>query len=233
MPEGARLAIPLLEEALRLEPDYPTAHAHLAWCREWCFTRGGLDEADKTEALFHARKAIASEMDDAAGLAVAGWVIMVLTKEHELALSAIERALSLNASCATAHYFAALTNAFADKSEIAAFHANRALRLSPFDPSAFEAHLAVGIGAIRAEDYEEAVSRFAKGSQINPRHSLFYFFHAIALALAGRAELAKTSVERGLALEPGFRIRIFSRFGMASPIAEKFAQGARVLGLPE
>jgi adenylate cyclase len=233
MPEGARLAIPLLEEALRLEPDYPTAHAHLAWCREWCFTRGGLDEADKTEALFHARKAIASEMDDAAGLAVAGWVIMVLTKEHELALSAIERALSLNASCATAHYFAALTNAFADKSEIAAFHANRALRLSPFDPSAFEAHLAVGIGAIRAEDYEEAVSRFAKGSQINPRHSLFYFFHAIALALAGRAELAKTSVERGLALEPGFRIRIFSEFGMASPIAEKFAQGARVLGLPE
>jgi adenylate cyclase len=233
MPEGARLAIPLLEEALRLEPDYPTAHAHLAWCREWCFTRGGLDEADKTEALFHARKAIASEMDDAAGLAVAGWVIMVLTKEHELALSAIERTLSLNASCATTHYFAALTNAFADKSEIAAFHANRALRLSPFDPSAFEAHLAVGIGAIRAEDYEEAVSRFAKGSQINPRHSLFYFFHAIALALAGRAELAKTSVERGLALEPGFRIRIFSEFGMASPIAEKFAQGARVLGLPE
>ena len=76
-------------------------------------------------------------------------------------------------------------------------------------------------------------SRFAKGSQINPRHSLFYFFHAIAPALAGRAEFAKTSVERGLALEPGFRIRIFSEFGMASPIAEKFAEGARLLGLPE
>jgi adenylate cyclase len=88
-------------------------------------------------------------------------VIIVLTKEHELALSAIERALSLNASCATAHYFAALTNAFADKPEIEAFHANRALRLSPFDPSAFEAHLAIGMGAIRAGDYEEAVSRFA------------------------------------------------------------------------
>jgi adenylate cyclase len=233
MPEGARAAIPLLEEALRLEPDYPTAHAHLAWCREWCFTRGGLDEADKTAALFHARKAIASEMDDAAGLAVAGWVIIVLTKEHELALSAIERALLLNASCATAHYFAALTNAFANQPVAAAFHANRALRLSPFDPSAFEAHLALGMAAVGEAKYEEAASAFAKGSQINPRHSLFPLFRAIALALAGRAEEATSSLKLGLQLEPGFRVRIFFEFGMAPPIAEKFAEGARLLGLPE
>jgi adenylate cyclase len=233
MPEGARLAIPLLEEALRLEPDYPTAHAHLAWCREWCFTRGGLDEADKTGALFHARKAIASEMDDAAGLAVAGWVIIVLTKEHELALSAIERALLLNESCATAHYFAALTNAFANQPVAAAFHANRALRLSPFDPSAFEAHLALGMAAVGEAKYEEAASSFAKGSQINPRHSLFPLFRAIALALAGRAEEATSSLKLGLQLEPGFRVRIFFEFGMAPPIAEKFAAGARLLGLPE
>jgi tetratricopeptide (TPR) repeat protein len=127
MPDGARTAIPLLEKALGLDPDYAAAHAHLAWCREWCFTRGGFDEADKSAALVHARAAIASDTDDAAALAVAGWVIIVLTKEHETALSAIERALSVNASCATAHYFAALTNAFADRPKVATFHANRAL----------------------------------------------------------------------------------------------------------
>jgi hypothetical protein len=38
---------------------------------------------------------------------------------------------------------------------------------------------------------------------------------------------------RGLELEPGFRIRVFSEFGMARPLAEKFEQGARVLGLLE
>ena len=42
---------PLLQKALRLDPDYPAAHAHLAWCHEWCFTRGGLDEADRSAAL--------------------------------------------------------------------------------------------------------------------------------------------------------------------------------------
>jgi len=60
-----------------------------------------------------------------------------------------------------------------------------------------------------------------------------FFFHAIALALAGRAKESKTSVRHGLELEPGFPVRLFSEFGMARPIAEKFAEGARLLGLPE
>jgi len=233
MPEGARRAIPLLEEALNLAPDYAVAHAHLAWCREWCFTRGGFDQRDKDLALIHARVAIASEIDDAAALAVAGWVIIVLTKEHEMALSAIERALTLNASCATAHYFAALVNAFADRRAAAAHHAYVALRLSPFDPSAFEAHLALGMGAIGEAKYDEAAACFARGSQINARHSLFPFFQAIALALGGRVKETANLIQRGLELEPGFRIQIFSEFGMARTIADKFVEGARLLGLPE
>ena len=66
MPAEARIAIPLLEEALGLEPDYLAAHAHLAWCHEWCFTRGGFNAADRTSALAHARRALASDADDAA-----------------------------------------------------------------------------------------------------------------------------------------------------------------------
>ncbi len=233
MPDEARKAIPLLEEALRLEPDYVAAHAHLAWCREWRFTRGGLDEADRTAALAHARRAIASDADDAAALAVAGWVIIVLTKEHETALSAVERAISLNSSCAMAHYYAALVNAFADRPKAVAFHAGRALRLSPFDPKAFEAHLALGMAAVSEQRYDDAAACFARASEINPNHSVMPFFHAIALALAGRAEDAIPSVRRGLELEPGFRIRIFAEFGMAPALAEAYSRGARLLALPE
>lgn len=119
--------------------DYAAAHAHLAWCHEWCLTRGGFDEADKKAALAHAQATIASDTDDAAALAVAGWVTIVLSKEHELALGAIERALSLNPSCAMAHYYAVLTNAFANRPKAVALHAKPALRLSPFDPANFEA----------------------------------------------------------------------------------------------
>ncbi len=209
------------------------AHAHLAWCHEWCFTRGGLDEADRTTALAHVRRALASDADDAASLAVAGWIIIVLTKEHETALSAVERAISLNASCAMAHYYGALVNAFADRPKAVVFHANRALRLSPFDPKAFEAHLALGMAAISEGRYDEAAACFARGSEINPDHSIMPFFQAIALALAGQPETAIPSVRRGFELEPGFRLRIFSEFGMAQPLADTFSRGGRLLGLPE
>ena len=47
MPEDARIALPFLEQALRLDPDYAAAHALIAWCHELCFTRAGFDEADK------------------------------------------------------------------------------------------------------------------------------------------------------------------------------------------
>jgi tetratricopeptide (TPR) repeat protein len=233
MPADARIAIPLLEEALRLEPDYVAAHAHLAWCHEWCFTRGGLDEADRTTALAHARRALAIDADDAAALAVAGWVTIVLSKDHETALSAIERAISLNASCAMAHYYGALVNAFADRPKAVVFHANRALRLSPFDPKAFEAHLALGMAAVSEGRYAEAATCFARGSETNPDHSIMSFFQAIALALAGHTDDAAPSVRRGLELEPGFRIKIFSEFGMAPRLAETFSRGARLLGLRE
>jgi TolB-like protein len=233
MPDEARIAIPLLEKALELEPDYAAAHAHLAWCHEWCFTRGGFDEADKKTALFHAQTTIAGDTDDAAALAVAGWVMIVLGGEHEAALRAIEHALLINPSCAMAHYYAALTNAFANRPSEVAFHANRALRLSPFDPKNFEAHLALGIAAVGEGKFDDAAICFAKGAEINPRHSVMPIFHAIALALAGQTEKATISVRRGLELEPGFRIRVFSEFGMAPPLAEKFMEGARLLGLPE
>jgi hypothetical protein len=72
-------------------------------------------------------------------------------------------------------------------------HANRALRLSPFDPVAFVAHMALGHVAVYEAHYDEAVSHYAKAVQANPRHSWLYFCHAVALALAGRVEDARLS----------------------------------------
>jgi hypothetical protein len=43
-----------------------------------------------------------------------------------------------------------------------AFHADRALRLSPFDPRAVAAHFALGIAAVSEGRYEDAVGCFAR-----------------------------------------------------------------------
>ena len=233
MPEHARTALPFLEEAVRLDPGYAAAHAHLAWCHELCFARAGFDEAHKKAALLHARATIASNTDDATALAVAGFVMSLLSGDHEASLSAIDRALSLNASSATALYLGAQANALAGYPQKATSLAHRALRLSPFDALAFQAYLALGESALLEGRYDDAASRFAMAGQTNTNLSSAYFFQGISLALAGRAEEAKPFVRRGLELEPGFRFRMFFELGLAPALAEKLSEGSRLLGLPE
>jgi hypothetical protein len=46
-------------------------------------------------------------------------------------------------------------------------------------------------------------------------------------------EEARPIARRGLELEPGFRIAPIVSFGLAPEIADKLAEGARLLGLPE
>jgi TolB-like protein/Tfp pilus assembly protein PilF len=234
MPADARIAAGFLEDALRLDPNYAAAHAFVAWCHEICFMRGGVDEADKIAGLRHAHTAIASGTDDATTLAVAAFVIDILSKDHKAALSAIERALALNPSSATALYWGALIHASNGNSAAATAYANRALRLSPFDPVAFAAHGALGHVAFQEERYDEAASCYDKAVQANPRFSLYYFAQAIALALAGRLDEARPIVGQGLELNPGARIsEVFEYAVPHRALADKFMEGARLLGLPE
>ena len=232
-PVDARIAAGFLEDALKLDPSYALAHALLAWCRQILFLQGGFDPADKSSGLGHARIAIGNQVDDATALAVGGMVIGHLGGDHETALSAIARALSLNPSCATAHYFAGHINAFAGNSAAAAMHAERALRLSPFDVLAWDAPYALGIVAVHEQRFDEAASCFAKVVQANPGSGPLIYLKACALALAGRIDEGKSAAGQALQSSPGLRIRFFSEVGMAPSIAGKFADGARLLGLPE
>ncbi len=229
-PSDARIAAGFLEDALRLEPDYALAHAHLSHCHEICFTHGGYDEAEKSAALRHARIVAASGTDDATALAIAAFVITLLSKDHETALGAIERALSLNPACATALYYAANIYSFGGRPADAITNANRALRLSPFDSTAFQAHMALGNAAIQQGRYDEAASHWARATQASPGIPVLHILQALALALAGRLEEARPLAQRGLELFPGWRL---GKIVAAPALLDKYVEGARRLGLPE
>jgi len=234
MPAAAKIAAGFLEDALKIDPDYAAPHAFLAWRHEICFMRGGYDDAEKIAALRHARSTIASGTDDATALAVAAFVVAWLNREHKAALSAIERALSFNPSSATALYWGALIHAASGNLAPATTYANRALRLSPFDPVAFCAHAALGHVAVLEESYDEAVSHFAKAVQANPRLSTCYFLQAAALVLAGRVEEARLISRHGLELEPDVRIgELFDYALFDRGLMSKLMEGARLLDLPE
>jgi adenylate cyclase len=236
MPVDARVAKGFLEDALRKDPDYAPAHALMAWCHEILLrssSDGAEREAGKTAGLQHARVAIASGTDDAAALAIAANVIVHLSKDNEAALSAIERALALNPSSAAAHYFGAHIHAYSGHAAVATALANRALRLSPFDPWTYEAYMTLGIVATQEARYDDAASWLAKATQANPGFSSAHSARAIALALAGRLEEAKPHMRKALELEPGGRISMIYQIGLDREIADKYAAGARLLGVPE
>ena len=233
MPADAKVAMGFLEDALRLDPDYAAAHAIAAWCHEIGFMRGGFDEADKTAGLRHARAVIASGTDDATALTFAGFVIGNLAHEHETALRAIERALLLNPSCATALYYGAWMHVARGNSATGTAYARRAIRLSPFDPGSYLGHIALGAAALLEARYDEAPSNYARAVQASPGLSYVHAAHAVALALAGRGEEARPVVRQVLELEPGFRAGMIRQLGVIPSLADKWLEGARLVGLPE
>jgi adenylate cyclase len=179
------------------------------------------------------RIATASGTDDATALAVAGFLIHHLDHDYAGAVSAIERALSSNPSCATALYFGAHVHAYNGNAHLARSYANRALRLSPFDLTVHEGHMALALAAIQEARYDDAVPELAKMVQANSAFSSLHFLHAVGLALAGRLVEARPIVARGLVLEPTYRIRMFGQIGLTPLLADRLAEGARLLGLPE
>jgi len=154
-----------------------------------------------------------------------------LERDYRTARRVIERALSLNPSSAMAHFYAARVLAFNGDAG-AVLHAQRALRLSPFDRMAYEAYGSLGVVAVHEGRYDDAAACAAQAAQV-VGFSSFYIFQAIALALAGRMAEAKPVLARGLALEPNFRLRLFTEFGLEESIVDRILAGGRLLGLPE
>ncbi|MGH7073553.1 MAG: adenylate/guanylate cyclase domain-containing protein [Stellaceae bacterium] len=233
IPADARGAIALLEQSLSLDATYAPAHALLAWCHEICYLHEGFNPSDKAACIQHARAAIEGGTDDSATLAIAGIALLILAHDRETSLGAVDRALQLNDSCATALYFGAQVHAWSGNADIATDLATRAQRLSPFDLWSYIAHQAKGISALYEGSYAEAAAHFASGIQANPRFVSLYAWRGAALALAGQLDEGKLIAQRLLELEPHFRCRLASEIGLIPVIAERFYQGLRDLGIPE
>jgi len=235
MPEDAEKALPLLQRAIAIEPDYAVAHAIISWCREQRYLRGGLHEQDKAIALHHARLAIASGGDDATALAIAGLVIGFLDpREYESALDAFGRSLSLSPSSALALILSAATRAWRGEIAIAIEQAELALRLSPFDPLRNAGYMAIAIAHFVAGRSEESAAAANLSVQANPRFSPPYWMRAAALANLGRIDEAQAAAEGLFKLEPQFTIGSITSAPFANrEILDALGSALRCLGLPE
>ena len=153
MPKDAAVAISLLEEALRTEPNYSAAHAFLSLCLHFRFARGGLREEDRIAAVYHARVAVAQGIDDATAIAVAAFVIALDGHDTNTALRLFERALELSVSNVFALSSSAVVLAWMGKTELAIERAKLALQLGPFNSFHWRSNSALAIAYFHIKQY--------------------------------------------------------------------------------
>jgi adenylate cyclase len=206
MPTGAGEAIPLLEKALELEPDYAAAQAQLARCFQIRFSRSGLNETDRLTAVRYARAATRS--DDATALGAAGLVIWFADRDYDAAFEVFDRALSVSRSNVIALGNSAFAHAFMGHRDIALQLAQRALEVSPFDT--LIAHMAIAVAEFHAGRFEEALRAASRAVEANPSFSVPHVFLTVSLIRLGRIEEARSAAGRALSLDPTFAMPVWA-----------------------
>jgi TolB-like protein len=233
MPGQVAGAIPLLEQALALDPGYARAHADLAWCLHHRFSRGAHRGEDLKAALMHARVAAASAGDDSTTLAIAGLVIALDAHDTTTALNLFDRALALSNCDIYALGCSAIVLAWMGEAELAEERSHRALRLSPFDPQNVRPHCALSVAHFHRRHFREASDAALRAIEFNPGFSTAHALSAAALARLDRLPDAKDAARQVLVLEPTFTIEGFrATVGLAPKIYNEYAQAWSKAGLP-
>jgi TolB-like protein/class 3 adenylate cyclase len=234
MPEGALQALPLLERALVLEPDYALAHGYAALCHESLFVRAGRREENRQGAIRHARAALAHGRDDAIALSWGGFNIGMVEHDRAAAREAFEAALALSPSSGTTYLLGSLQLGWGGEAERAIEWGERGQRLSPFDPFGYVGWHAVFAGNFQLGCYEDAANAARKAIQSNPGFSISHVLLAGALAKLGRIDEAKAAAARVLELQPGFRIGEWcAAIDLTPAIAVPLTEVLQAVGLPE
>jgi TolB-like protein len=233
MPKEAAKAIPLLEEALKLEPDYSAAHAYLSWCYHSRFGRGGLREEDRLAAIHHARAAVALGNDDATALAVAALVLAYDGHDIVTALKVFDRALELSSCNMFALCWNAAILAWTGKTELAVERAQTALRLGQFDPLNWRANHALSIAYFHGRKYSDSADAARSVVDANPGYSLPRAILAAALTRLGHVDEAKAMAHTVLEREPSFTISGTARYAELDPaVFRPMAEAWSEIGLP-
>ena len=234
MPENADKALHLLEEAIRLEPDYAVVHGFIAWCHEQRYLRGGLNAETRATALRHARAAIETGGDDAMALAMGGFVIGVLERDYPTALDALDRSVSLSPSSALAFGFNSIIRAWMGDDETAIAHARTAIRLSPYDPLIYLPNVGLAYAQLFSGNFEEAANAANRAAAANPKFSVPRYLHVAALIRLGKHEEAASTAKTLLTFQPSFTISglVAGNITTAERMAI-LADALREAGLPE
>jgi len=228
----------LIERALKLDPDYPTAWTFLAWTHEidaWLGFTESRAESIK-QAMLLGEKAMALDASQPAVHSLWGTIYLV-QKEWDKAISEGRKAVALGPNDALSHVLLANTLLITGEFDEAIALAERAVRLAPYCP---DFYLSVLAQAYRQADrYQDALAMYTKaldrarknkGNVVTPMIGLVDVYVQL-----DREEEARTFTSEILRILPNFNLDGFSRiYGYKNPAhTERILFNLRKAGLPE
>ena len=164
--------------------------------------------------------------------------VKMYTNRAAQGIAECEHALALDRNLAAAHGLIGNAKYLSGRGEETEAHMNEALRLSPRDTFAFIWISEVGLSKAQLGADTDAVSWLRRSLEANRNYPVAHFHLASALVRLGELDAARASVQAGLALDPSFTIRRFSRTNARSdnPIflagRERTLEGMRLAGVP-
>lgn len=226
----------ILEYLLERGVHHPVVHAWLAIWHVLKVQQGWSADVrlEASAALDWTRRALDADPTCTLAMTAGGFVHCNLRRDFDTAASMYSEALRINPSEPLAWLFTGTLHAFKGEGPQAVRAANKALRLSPLDPSRYFYDSLAASAAVSAEEFDRAIELAKRSLKSNRTHTSTYRALAIAQFLSGRVDEAALTVQELLRLEPGYTVRSFMERapGAVFPIGKRFAEALRGAGVP-
>lgn len=220
----------LLEQALKLDPEYSAVYAYLAWSQviesdtDWCTSRPEALE----QAVTLARKAISLDEFDSNAHIVLGWAHLN-QKKFDLAEVHLDRAIVCNPNNYDAFCIKSWLLAFTGRASEVTVCGATALHLNPLAPD--DCLLGMIIAHYTEDRYEEALKMLARVQEASGDSEAW---RAACLAQLGRDKEARTAAANATELGGDFihRQNWLDTWAFENPVdLEHFIDGLRKAGV--
>ena len=224
----------MFERAIELDPQYAAAYAMLGFTHwiDGAWYWSSYPQQSFEQMFVAGQKALA--LDDTLPLAyqLLGYTYVWRDKNYEQAISAAEKAISLDPNNAESYARLATVFTASGHPEEAIRAVEAAIRLNPHYPAFYVSNL--GISYYLLGQHQEAILALQRAHTINADYLFAYLVLAAVYSELDRIEEAKAEMRRGIAVNPNFASldRLRQMFPLKNPAEqERWLNNLRKAGL--
>jgi adenylate cyclase len=229
-------ALDLLAQAIALDPAYALAYAEIAGCRlrQWLIGAAEPTPAFLSEGAALARKALELDPADADVLSTAAIVVTMMEKDYAAGAEWIGISTRINPNSSTAWARRGFIDCWVSEFAAGVESFNRAMRLSPFDPSTYLFQAGLGMAYMYLHDWPMALDWLRRSLSNNRHFAPTYRFLVVCLVQSGKLDEARQVVRELTRLDPLSSVRRSLIAGIRDEEPKRlYVESLRQAGLPE